>query len=234
VEYVPQRGFADFDLVLSYIGGRALDELRSLLGARIVEPLYGSVDPEAHRRVETQGLPRFDLSYLGTYAADRQTRLDTLFIEPARQRPDQRFVIGGSQYPDDFPWTPNMYYLRHLPPSAHPAFYSASPLTLNVTRDAMATFGYCPSGRLFEAAACGAAILTDSWEGLEQFFTPDAEILVARTTADALDAIDLPSSELARIGDAALTRTLAQHTSDRRAGELESILESTRAMLSHT
>jgi spore maturation protein CgeB len=98
----------------------------------------------------------------------------------------------------------------------------------------MATFGYCPSGRLFEAAACGAAILTDSWEGLEQFFTPDAEILVARTTADALDAIDLPSSELARIGDAALTRTLAQHTSDRRAGELESILESTRAMLSHT
>ncbi len=232
VEYLPDRGLGEFDLVLSYTGGRALDELRRLLGARQVEPLYGSVDPEAHRRVTTQALPRFDLSYLGTYANDRQAKLEALFVEPARRRPEQRFAIGGSQYPDGFPWTPNMYYLQHLPPSVHPDFYSASAVTLNVTRDAMATFGYCPSGRLFEAAACGAAILTDYWEGLERFFEPGEEVLVAHTTNDALAAIDLPPGQLTRIGDAALTRVLTEHTADHRAVELESMLTAVRPVRS--
>ena len=45
VEYLPSRGLRDFDLVLSYTGGRALQELAGVLRARRVEPLYGSVDP---------------------------------------------------------------------------------------------------------------------------------------------------------------------------------------------
>ncbi len=48
VPYLPPDGLGEFDLVLSFTGGRALDELRDRLGARVVEPLYGSVDPETH------------------------------------------------------------------------------------------------------------------------------------------------------------------------------------------
>src|SRR5205085_687835 len=188
--------------VLSYTGGRALDELRTRLGARRVAPLYGSVDPDAHRRVETTAFARADLSYLGTFASDRQERLDALFIEPARRRPPRRFVLGGSQYPHDFPWTPNIFYVSHTPPAAHSAFYSASTMTLNVTRGSMAAMGWCPSGRLFEAAACGTPILADTWEGLESFFEPDREILVAGTTDEALAALDTPAEVLARIGAA--------------------------------
>ena len=226
VAYLPPQGLGDFDLVLSYTGGRALDELRTRLGARQVAPLYGSVDPEAHRPSPASGgLPRGHLSYLGTYAADRQQRLEELFIEPARRRPHRRFVIGGSQYPPDFPWTQNIYYVSHMPPPQHPAFYGSSVMTLNVTRGPMADFGYCPSGRLFEAAACGTPILTDTWEGLDSFFEPQREILVARNTDEALAALDVSNEELERLSRHARERTLTEHTADCRARDLEGLID---------
>jgi spore maturation protein CgeB len=226
--YVGPRGLRDFDLVLSYTGGAALDRLRAKLGARRVAPLYGHVDPEVHRPVPLRPEFAADLSYLGTYAADRQAALERLFIEPARRRPEQRFLIGGAQYPTDFPWTDNIFFVRHLPPADHPAFFSSSRLTLNVTRQAMAEMGWCPSGRLFEAAACGAAILTDDWDGLDAFFEPGREILVARSGDDTIAALGLSMIERREIAEAGRERVLAEHTSDRRAITMEKELESAR------
>ena len=220
VPYLGAGGLAGFDLVLSYTGGAALDELRSRLGARRVAPLYGSVDPAAHRPAAARPEYAADLSYLGTYAGDRQEQLDRLFLAPARKRPGRRFLIGGSLYPPDFPWGENVFYVRHVPPPEHPAFYGSSALTLNVTRAAMARMGYCPSGRLFEAAACGVPLLSDDWEGLDRFFEPGREILVARSTEEALEALDLPPADLARIATAARERTLAEHTAERRARQM--------------
>lgn len=224
VDYLPHEGLGGFDLVLSFTGGAALDLLQSRLGARRVAPLYGHVDPDLHRpgapRVEFRG----DLSYLGTYAEDRQATLARLFIEPARERPDLRFVIGGSGYPQDFPWTENIFFTRHLPPADHPSFFASSRLTLNVTRGAMASLGYCPSGRLFEAAACGAPIVSDRWEGIGTFFAPGAEILIAETAGDTLAALGLMDGELAAIAQAARERVLDEHSSARRAAELIEIV----------
>src|SRR5204863_2739850 len=129
----PREGLREFDFVLSYTGGKALQELQHRLGARRVAPLYGSVDRSAHKRVSPSPQYSCDLSYLGTYAADRQARLEELFLQPARQLPTKKFCIGGAQYPESFPWTSNVYFVRHLPPSEHPAFYSSSTLTLSVT-----------------------------------------------------------------------------------------------------
>jgi tRNA (mo5U34)-methyltransferase len=228
VAYLGPRGLADFDLVLSYTGGSCLQDLRDLLGARRVATLYGHVDPQQHHRVPAQDHYASDLSYLGTYAADRQAALETLFIEPARQLPDRTFLIGGAQYPADFPWTPNIRFVRHMPPPEHPAFFSSSRLTLSVTRKAMAENGWCPSGRLFEAAACGTPVLSDWWDGLDAFFTPGREILVARTTQDAIAALELSDAEVARIAQAAQERTLAEHTSEHRVQELERLVEDAR------
>lgn len=225
VPYLPPEGLGGFDLVLSYTGGRALDELKTRLGARRVAPLYGSVDPDAHRPADPNPAFAADLSYLGTYAADRQEALTRLFLEPARRLPDRRFVIGGAQYPTDFPWGSNVFFVRHLPPADHPAFFASSPLTLNVTRAAMAFMGYCPSGRLFEAAACGTAVLSDTWEGLPKFFEPGREILLAETPEEAIAAVSLPKEEIAKIARAARERTLAEHTAERRAGELVELLD---------
>jgi spore maturation protein CgeB len=225
VESIGPRGLGEFDLVLSYTGGRALRELQARLGARRVAPLYGSVDPEVYRRTEVAAQYCADMSYMGTYAADRQPALEQFLVEPARRLPERRFLIGGAQYPEAFPWTTNIFFVRHLPPGEHPAFYSSSRLTLNITRAAMALMGYCPSGRLFEATACGAPILSDAWEGLDTFFEPDSEILVAHDTAGAIGALELSDAELAGIAARARERTLEEHTAARRAAELERAIE---------
>ncbi|MBP1804910.1 CgeB family protein [Rubellimicrobium aerolatum] len=224
VDFLPPEGLGNFDLVLSYTGGMALDLLRSRLGARRVAPLYGHVDPRVHRPGRPDAAFRGDLSYLGTYAADRQAALEALFVEPARARPERRFVLAGAGYPPDFPWTDNIFFVKHLPPADHPAFFASSRLTLNVTRGAMAAMGWCPSGRLFEAAACGVPVLSDVWEGLGEFFVPGQEILTARTTADAVAALERGDADLARIGRAARERVLAEHSSDARAAELVALL----------
>ncbi len=229
--YVGPRGFADYDLVLSYTGGAALDALRARLGARRVAPLYGHADPGTHRPVPPAARFAADLSYLGTYAADRQAALEALFVLPASARPGKRFLIGGAQYPDDFPWRPNIFFVRHLPPADHPAFFASSRLTLNVTRAAMAAMGWCPSGRLFEAAACGTAILSDAWDGLDGFFEPGREILLARDAADALRALDLSDAEVARVARAGRERVLAAHTSAHRAADFEAAVEAARRPL---
>ncbi len=225
IAYLPPGGLGGFDVVFSYTGGEALDILRDRLGARRVLPLYGSVDPAQHRPAPAAPQYKADLSYLGTYAADRQPALSRLFVEVARRRPASRFVIGGAMYPQDFPWAPNIHFVRHLPPAEHPAFYSSSRLTLNVTRAAMARMGWCPSGRLFEAAACGTPILSDRWEGLDEFFEPGREILIADSTDDALRALDLPAAELAVIGQRARERVTAEHTAQRRARQMIAAFE---------
>lgn len=225
VAYLPADGLGAFDLVLSYTGGLALQELRSRLGAKFVAPLYGSVDPDSHHPVSPLAEYRADLSYLGTYAADRQERLGRLFLEPAARLHDAAFLIGGAQYPESFPWAANISFKRHVPPSQHPAFFCSGRATLNVTRAAMARYGFCPSGRLFEAAACGVPILSDTWEGLDTFFQHGREILPVSTAAEVLDALALSDQELNAIGTAARERALAEHTGECRVQELERICE---------
>lgn len=227
VSYIGSDGLGGFDLVLSFTGGeRVFGEFRRLLGARRIEALYGHVDPDIHKPVPSQPHYRADLSYLGTYSQDRQQGLDSLLVAPALSRPHLRFLIGGAQYPADFPWSSNIYFVRHLPPSEHAAFFASSRLTLNVTRKAMKDMGWCPSGRLFEAAACGAPLLSDTWDGIEDFFEPGAEILLANGRDDVLAAFELEDSELRRIAGQARERTLAQHSSEMRAQQLVALLES--------
>ncbi|MBV8742029.1 MAG: glycosyltransferase [Sinobacteraceae bacterium] len=226
VNYLPPEGLGDFDLVLSYTGGRALSALRQL-GAARTAALYGHADPQVHAPLTVAA--RTHLSYLGTYAADRQPVLQELFIEPARRRPDRTFLIGGAAYPHDFPWQPNIAFVGHVAPGDHAAFFCASHLTLSVTRASMRAMGYCPSGRLFEAAACETVVLSDRWEGLANFFTPDEEILLASSTAEVMTLLDKPDTELRRIARAARERVLAEHTSMHRAMELVILLEETHS-----
>jgi len=225
VDYIPPYGLGAFDMVLSYTGGRALEELKIRLNAQRVFALFGSADPDVHQPVTKNPRYHSDLSYLGTYAADRQAALQQLFLEPARRSPRKKFVIGGAQYPRDFPWSENIWFLRHVAPSDHSAFYSSSNLTLSITRSAMATMGFCPSGRLFEAAACGTPVISDYWEGLEDFFEPGREILIASNPSEVIDAIALGPDRLSQIGRAARERVLAEHTARHRCQQLLQLLE---------
>jgi spore maturation protein CgeB len=226
VDYVQMHMLPEFDLVLSFTGGPILEELQTRWGAKRTAALYGSVDPEVHVPVDNPPRAyRCALGYLGTYSADRQPSLERMLLQPARARPTEQFMVVGSLYPPDIDWPGNVRTQWHLDPNEHPAFYSANRLTLSVTRQAMREWGYTPSGRLFEAASCGTPVLTDSWPGLDTFFEPGTEILVADDASEVERALERPAEELHRIGQAARERTLAQHTGKKRAQELLTICE---------
>jgi spore maturation protein CgeB len=154
---------------------------------------------------------------MGTYAADRQAKLESMFLEAARQRSSLRFTLAGSLYPPEWHWPSNVQRFEHVGPSDHAALYCSSRLTLNLTREEMAASGYCPSGRFFEAAACGAPIVTDWFAGLDSFFEAGQEVLVAGDTGTLLRALDSSDAELRRMARRARQRTLDEHTGRQRA-----------------
>ncbi len=223
--WIGERGLSGFDLVLSFTGGRALDLLVQKLGAGRVAALYGHVDPEVHRPAPAQDLLRGKLSYLGTYSSDRQAGVEELFLEPARRSRAERFVLGGSLYPESLSLPENVVHLPHVAPPDHASFFCSSQLTLNVTRGTMARLGHCPSGRLFEAAACGAPLLSDWFEGLDAFFEPGEEICVVESSAEVLEALSLSDAERLRLSCRARERTLAEHTAAQRALTLEGLFD---------
>lgn len=223
--YLTPELIPEYDLYLSFSGGPVLDELRTRWGARRAAPLYCSVDPAVHAPVAADDAFRCALGYLGTYSTDRQPGLERLLVEPAQRRAADRFWVVGSLYPADVRWPPNVAHHDHLPPRAHPGFYCANRLTLNITRQAMVQAGYSPSVRVFEAASCGTPIVSDRWPGLEGFLTPGEEILVADGAADVLDALACDDAELTRIARAARERVLGAHTCTHRAAELVAACE---------
>jgi spore maturation protein CgeB len=217
-DYLDPALIAGYDLYCSFTGGPTLGHLEQHYRSPMARALYCSVDTDRYR---PQGGPRrWDLSYLGTYSPDRQPTLEALLLAPARLMPEKRFVVAGPQYPDDIDWPANVERIEHLPPADHPAFYSASRYTLNVTRADMMAAGWSPSVRLFEAAACGTAIISDVWPGLSDLFAPNREILFADKGEQIIAYLD----EDRPVGPAGRARILAAHGADTRARELESHL----------
>jgi spore maturation protein CgeB len=222
-EYLSPDIIPGYDVYLSFTGGPTLRHLEEHYRSPAARALYCSVDPDAYPPLDVP--KRWDLSYLGTYSPDRQPTLERLLLEPARALPDRRFVVAGPQYPADIDWPANVERIEHLPPADHPAFYSASRFTLNVTRADMIAAGWSPSVRLFEAAACAVPVISDRWEGLDSLFAPGGEIVLAETGDDVVDLLRLGDAEAAAaMGQAARARVLAGHTAADRARELETAL----------
>ena len=222
-EYLTPSLVQRFDLYLSSGGGPSLARLEEY-GARRVVPFYPLVDPRGYVAVATR--PCWDLGYLGSYSPDRRASLESLMLSPARALRARRFVVAGPQYPESIQWPANVARIQHVAPGRHPVFYGAQRFTLNLTRAAMREAGWSPSVRLFEAAACGTAIISDHWPGIDEFFTPDKEILVARSADDVLRAlIETGIETRLAIAARARQRVLREHTAARRIDQLERELQ---------
>ena len=220
-EYLSRSLIMRYDLYLSFTGGPTLERLERQYKAQRARALYCSVDDTLYFP-ETQEL-RWDMGYLGTYSADRQPALERLMLEPARELPQAHFCVAGPMYPAEITWPENVERIQHLPPPEHRSFYCSQRYTLNVTRADMVKAGYSPSVRLFEAAACGTPIISDAWEGLAEIFTPGTEILVARTSDEALHFLrEIPEEDRIALGARGRDKVLAAHTSEKRAAQLES------------
>jgi spore maturation protein CgeB len=220
--YLTRELVRAYRLYLSFTGGPVLGRIEEL-GSPCARAFHCLVDPDAYPVLDVPR--RWDLGYLGTYSDDRQPALERLLLEPARREPRLRCVVAGPQYPPQLDWPDNVERIEHLAPRDHPAFYAAQRFTVNVTRAAMVMTGWSPSVRLFEAAACAAPVISDDWEGLDAFFVPGREILVATDAHDVLLALANTDDDARRaIGERARRRVLAAHTAQHRAAELEAHL----------
>jgi spore maturation protein CgeB len=219
-EYLHPDLIPRYGVYMSFTGGPTLNRLEREFGSPKAEPLYCSFDPELYFPEECEA--RWDFGYMGTYSDDRQPTVDELLLKAARAWPEGQFVVAGPQYPEAIEWPPNVERIEHLPPAHHREFYNSQCYTLNVTRQDMIRAGWAPSVRLFEAAACGTPIISDYWDGLNEFFEIGKELFVASAWGEVLTCIrDTPESKRLDIAQRARQRVLQTHTAAHRAQEFE-------------
>jgi spore maturation protein CgeB len=224
-DHAVRRALPFLDLVLTYGGGPPVVEAYEGFGASRCVPVYNALDPTTHCPVEPD--PRFaaDLSFLGNRLPDREARVDEFFLAPAAALPQRRFLIGGNGW-ESRQIPPNVRHLGHVFTHEHNAFNCTPLAVLNVARDSMADIGFSPATRVFEAAGAAACLITDAWEGIELFLTPEKEVLVARDGRDVAEHVRGLTRERARsIGQAALQRVLSEHTYAHRGAEVDALLK---------
>jgi spore maturation protein CgeB len=218
------RTMSALDLVLTYGGGPPVIDAYEGFGARRCIPIYNACDPTTHHPVPADGRFRADLSFLGNRLPDREARVEQFFLEPAARLPNRSFLIGGNGW-ETKGMPSNVRHIGHVYTRDHNAFNTSPLAVLNIARDSMASTGYSPATRVFEAAGAGACLITDAWVGLEQFLKEGDEVLVARDGKDVADHVEALTPERAKaIGDAARARIMAEHTYTRRGAEVDKIL----------
>jgi spore maturation protein CgeB len=219
-----QAAIPRYGMVLTYGGGDRVIRRYKQLGARACFPIYNAVDPETHHPVQPRADYECHLSFLGNRLPDREFRVEEFFLKPAHSLPNRQFLLGGAGW-ETKSMPRNVRVAGHVGSRSHNAFFCSGLATLNINRNSMARCGFSPPTRIFEAAGAGACIITDEWDGIEQFLEPGTEVLVARDGAHAARILQQLSATKARqIGAAARARVLARHTYTHRAGQLSGIL----------
>ena len=223
-DHLLRRTLPALDFVLTYGGGPPVIGAYESFGARRCIPIYNALDPSTHHPVPTDERFKADLSFLGNRLPDREARVEQFFLEPAARLPGRRFLIGGNGW-ETKGMPSNVSHIGHVYTRDHNAFNTSPLAVLNIARDSMATTGYSPATRVFEAAGAGACLITDAWVGLELFLKEGEEVLVARDGKDVAAHVEALTPERAKaIGDAARRRIIAEHTYARRGAEVDTIL----------
>jgi spore maturation protein CgeB len=221
--HVVRRCLPSLDMVLTYGGGPPVVSAYEGFGARRCVPIYNALDPTTHHPAPADALFASDLAFLGNRLPDREARVEEFFLRAASALPDRNFLIGGNGW-ESKAMPGNVRHLGHVYTHQHNAFNCTPLAVLNVARDSMADVGFSPATRVFEAAGAAACLITDAWEGIEQFLTPEQEVLVARDGQDVADHLAALTPERARaIGQAALKRVLAEHTYAHRGAEVDAL-----------
>jgi spore maturation protein CgeB len=214
-----------YDAVFTYGGGAPVTDAYLALGARECIPIYNGLDPETHHPVAPDARFAGDLGFLGNRLPDREARVEEFFLKPAASLAKLNFLLGGAGWGDKAK-SANVRYFDHIYTKDHNAFNSTPRAVMNISRDSMARFGFSPATRVFEAAGAGACLITDAWEGIDFFFEPDREILVAADGVEvAAHLLTLTAPHAHRIGQAAFRRALAHNTYAHRAEQVERALE---------
>jgi spore maturation protein CgeB len=211
----------EYDFIFTYGGGPPLVKHYLSLGAGNCYPIYNALDPETHHPVSPDPGLRCDLLFVGNRLPDREGRVEQFFSRAAELAPEFRFALGGEGWASK-PMPANVCHLGHVGTGDHNRLNCAARMVLNINRDSMAHVGFSPPTRIFEAAGAGACLVTDQWTGLENFFAPGREILVAENAEEVVHWLRTISlAEAKEIGARMRRRALREHTYALRAREFE-------------
>lgn len=218
------RQIPKYDVVLTYGGGDPVVQAYRRAGARECIPIYNALDPATHHPVAPDTSFAADLSFLGNRLPDRESRVEEFFFKAAESAASHQFLLGGNGW-QGRRLPANVRNLGHVGTNDHNAFNCSARAVLNISRESMARYGFSPATRVFEAAGAGACLITDDWEGIDCFFEPGREILVAQNGEEVAGFVNSLQPQRARaIGQAALRRVLAEHTYTHRAQAVDQVL----------
>jgi spore maturation protein CgeB len=229
MENVPEDPFRklipEYDLILTYGGGQPIVDHYSRLGAKACFPIYNALDPDTHHPVPADPELRCDLAFVGHRLPDREQRVEKFFFHAALLAPEKSFILGGEGWGGKT-LPSNVRWIGHVPSGGHNGVNCSARMVLNINRDSMAEVGFSPPTRVFEAAAAGACVITDVWDGIEEFFVPGLEILPAASAHDVVRYLrNIGATDAGRIGSAMHHRALREHTYELRAAQVDAILQ---------
>ncbi|MGC2697347.1 MAG: glycosyltransferase [Candidatus Angelobacter sp.] len=218
-----------YDFILTYGGGPPVVEHYRRLGAVNCHPIYNALDPETHHPVPPDADSACDLLFVGHRLPDRERRVAEFFFRAAEMAPESRFALGGEGW-EGKRLPANVRWLGHVGTGDHNRVNCSARMVLNINRDSMAGVGFSPPTRVFEAAGAGACLITDRWAGIEEFFRPEKEILVASSAEEVVGCLRNVSSTRAReIGANMRRRALRDHIYALRAQEFDTIVANAQA-----
>jgi spore maturation protein CgeB len=214
----------EYDFVFTYGGGPPIVKHYERLGARVCHPIYNGLDPDSHHAVPADPAKKCDLVFVGNRLPDRERRVEDFFFAAAQMAPEFTFALGGEGWGGKR-LPSNVRWLGHVGTNDHNAVNCSARMVLNLNRESMASVGFSPPTRVFEAAGAGSCVITDYWEGIDTFFEPGCEILVARNAGEIVDLLRTVDAKLAKeMGDAMRRRALLEHTYALRALHVREIL----------
>jgi spore maturation protein CgeB len=229
VEHDPADPFRklipEYDFILTYGGGPPVVDHYLHLGARKCYPIYNALEPATHHPVAKDSALDCDLLLVANRLPDRERRVEDFFIRAAELASDLNFTLGGEGW-DSKPLPTNIRRIGHVGTGDHNRVNCSARMVLNLNRDSMANVGFSPPTRVFEAAGAGACLITDAWTGIETFFEPGEEILVASSAEEIIHLLRTTTpAEAEKIGLAMRERALRDHTYSQRAAEVSMLLE---------
>jgi len=228
IENDPQDAFRSlipaYDFIFTYGGGPPVVEHYRHLGAANCHPIYNGLDPETHHPVAADPALHCDALFVGNRLPDRERRVEEFFLRAAELAPELQFCLGGEGWAGK-PMPQNVRWLGHVPTHDHNRLNCSARMVLNINRDSMAGVGFSPPTRIFEAAGAGACLITDRWDGIQEFFAAGREILVAGSAEEVVKDLRSHAPEQAReIGDNMRRRALRDHTYRLRVEQFESLV----------
>ena len=224
------RLIPEYDFIFTYGGGTAVVQHYLRLGAANCHPIYNALDPDTHHSVAADPKLRCDLAFVGNRLPDRERRVEEFFLRAAELAPEFQFVLGGEGWGDKR-LPKNVRWIGHVGTGDHNRVNCSARMVLNINRDSMAGVGFSPPTRVFEAAGAGACLITDRWDGVETFFEPEIEILIASKADDIVRCLrSISAAEARGIGANMRKRALRDHTYKLRAQQFDFTVADTRAL----